>query len=160
MPLVDPNDPQAERVYEWERACVETRVPLEVRSLDEMNDLVLEAAGFLGIGLPDVRTTNSDTACKAIPGEWAIEIAPWGRNAVTVLHEVAHLGTWNQVLVGEQPHGAAFVGAAIMLYSRFLGLDPDRLTTSAGAYGLAVRMHGNFRKPAPVETESFLDDDF
>ena len=52
---MEDNDPTRERVYEWERACVQAKVQREVLSRNGCVDAIHEAALFLGINPPKVR---------------------------------------------------------------------------------------------------------
>lgn len=125
-------DTQQHEVYAWERDFVEKRVGPEIMSREECRDLVAAAAAHLGLRTaPTVSFPVIQMACKAIPSKNAIEIADWGRSKVTVLHEMAHFGSWRAVIRGEEPHGDTFVGCAIGLYAKFCGLDVKWLEEKA-----------------------------
>lgn len=125
-------------VYDWERNYVEPR-DIGMLSRDDVRALVRNSSGFLGICPPEVRFVKaSSSPCKALFSTWEIRLSDWGRNRVTVLHEVAHFGSLPAVLRGEDGHGPSFVATAIRLYSRFIGLDADMLRTSALRVGIAV----------------------
>lgn len=129
----------AERVYAWEREHVE---PYDSRLLSrpEATAMVGRAAALGGIRVPSIRFAKAASmSCRAIPGQWSIVIADWGRTPVTLLHEVAHLAAWPAVLSGEDPHGPAFLRQAIAYYSGMLGMDRGRLEGSAAACGLRLR---------------------
>ena len=131
-------DVLAQRVYEWERDVVEPK-SLNFLSREECLELAGRAALFLGIPAPSLRISKAASMpCRAIPSKWQIVIAGWGRTPVTLLHEVAHLGSLKAVAKGENPHGPAFVATAIALYARFLGLDAAKLSDSARQYGVGV----------------------
>lgn len=74
--------------------------------------------------------------CRAIPAKWEIVITDWGRHPVTVLHEVAHLASWEAVVAGEAAHGPSFLGQAMDFYEAFLGLDRGHLLRTAAEAGL------------------------
>lgn len=125
-------DPQQHEVYAWERDFVEPRVGPEIMSREECLDLVAAAAAHLGLpSTPTVTFPVIQMACKAIPSRNAIEIADWGRSRITVLHEMAHFGSWRKVVQGEAPHGESFLGCAIGLYAKFCGLDLNWLEQTA-----------------------------
>jgi len=128
----------ATRVYDWERNDVE---PCDIGFLsrEEVLKLVNAACECLGIPAPKVRFINASRApCKAIPRTWTLEISDWGRNRVTILHEVAHLATIRAILRGEDAHGPTFVATAICLYAAFLNLDPTDLKLKAMRFGIRV----------------------
>lgn len=124
-------DPQQNQLYEWERAFVETRVPAEAMSTDEVVLLIARVSGTLGIPTPRVRFLSLNVSCRAVIHENVLEVAPWGRTRATLLHEMAHLGSWPAILRGDSPHGRAFTTLAIILYNRFLGLPLDYLVDTA-----------------------------
>jgi len=145
----------AQRVYDWERNFVEPR-DIGFLSRDDTRALVGSASSFLGIREPSVRFVKASSApCKANFREWSIVISDWGRSRVTVLHEVAHLGSVQALMRGEDGHGPTFVATAISLYARFLGLDPNALAAQARSVGIAV---GN--APPPPGARRFMDVDF
>ena len=126
-------DPQAQAVYSWERDFPERRVGPQVVSREECEGVARRAAAFLGMAQPAIaHTAMPGVPCLAYPRRHALRLAEWGRNQVTVLHEVAHLATWPRVLRGEAPHGPGFVTMAIVLYERFLpGVDGAWLESTA-----------------------------
>jgi len=146
----------AQRVYDWERCYVE---PYDVSFLsrDDIRSLVTIAAGILSIAVPGVRFVKSAaTPCRADPARWQIEIADWGRNRVTILHEMAHLATIRRVAAGEDPHGPSFVAMAIRLYARFLDLDEAHLKSLAIRSGIKVGEVSSGRTSAG----RFMEEDF
>jgi len=145
----------AQRVYDWERNFVEPR-DIGFLSRDDTKGLVSAASSFLGIREPAVRFVKASSApCKANYREWSIVISDWGRSRVTVLHEMAHLGSVQAVLRGEDGHGPTFVATAIALYERFLAMDPTVLAAQARAVGIQV---GAMR--APPGARRFMDVEF
>ena len=132
------HDPQQNLVYEWEFAQVDYIAPKEVLSTSEMEMFVTQVSKDLMIRPVSVISTNSNLPCRAIFREWAIEIAPWGRSQVTVLHEMAHFGTIKQIMKGAEPHGPEFVGVAIGLYVAYLGFDKGYLIKTAENSGIRV----------------------
>lgn len=145
------SDPQQERVYAWERAFVETKVPDEVMSRDETLLLVARAAGLLLIPSPKVRFLALNVSCRADMRRNSLEIADWGRTRPTLLHEMAHLGTVPDVLAGDSPHGRAFVATAMGLYARFLRLPLDYLVETALIQRLDFDEH---RARGPLHAEA------
>lgn len=125
-------DSQQYEVYAWERDFVEKLVGPEMMSREECEDLVAAAAVHLRLpSVPSVSFPVIKEACRAYPSRNLIEIAEWGRGRVTVLHEMAHFGSWRNVIQGEEPHGESFVGCAIDLYARFLRIGIDELERTA-----------------------------
>lgn len=128
----------AEKIYEWERDCVEPSSNLYL-SKNQCLHLTEQACKYLGIPAPSIRFTKMGSMpCRAIPSEWKIVIAAWGRSPVTILHEVAHLGTLEAVINGEDPHGPAFASCAIDLYDRFLNIRRTELIATAQTYEVQV----------------------
>lgn len=163
MTRPDPRDPQRDRLYEWEREAIEAHLPPEVMSREEVRDLIAAASSVLGMPEPEVAFKTLPVPCRAIPAHWRIEISEWGRTRVTVLHEIAHLATLPAMRRGEEPHGGAFLGMAIALYARFIGLDGAALVRSARAEGLIVvpvRLAGRPPEPSADEGRFFEDLDF
>ena len=64
------------------------------------------------------RRSRSARASLAVPGDRVIWIRDGAWNAITILHELAHLAR-----VAEEPHGAAFAGAELELIRLFSGFD-------------------------------------
>lgn len=134
------SDPQALLLYKWESARIE---PIARGHLDRAGAaaLVASAAVFCNIPIPTIRTVNENgTICRAIPKTWTIELAGFGRQPTTILHEVAHLGCiMDQMRSGErEPHGPIFVRTAIELYSYFFDEPVDPIIVSARQSGLRV----------------------
>lgn len=145
----------AQRVYDWERNFVEPK-DIGLLSRDDAKGLVSAASSFLGIREPTVRFVKASSApCKANFREWSIVISDWGRSRVTVLHELAHLGSVQAVSQGEDGHGPTFVATAIALYARFLGMDAAILSAQARSVGIQVG-----KAPAPQGEGRFMDIDF
>ena len=125
-------DSQQFEVYAWERDFVEKAVGSEMMSRQECEEMVLAAAAHLRLpSVPDVSFPTLLRDCRAYPSRNLIEIAEWGRGRVTLLHEIAHFGSWREVIRGEEPHGESFMGCAIGLYAKFLGLSLDELERTA-----------------------------
>ncbi len=156
---VDPRDPQAHGVYEWERSLVEPHFRAAVLSADEVRGLALEASALTDIAPPVVRFAGIALACHADPSTWTLFVADWGRNVVTVLHEMAHLAVHGRE---PEPHGPVFVGMAIALYETLGGLDGDALAASARRRGLRIGSHAHLRQDltlAPQVAGGFAGDD-
>lgn len=153
------HDPQQERLYEWERAFVEPKCPPQIMSIQEVRGLVARACGLAQIREPSIKFTSINVACKAYPGRNELEIADWGRSRPTILHEIAHLASWDWVLAGDAPHGRVFTTFAIVLYNRFLGLSIEYLTDTAASRNLAfdpLGVHGLL--PSEGMKDFFPDD--
>jgi hypothetical protein len=152
---MDRRDPQRETLYEWERAYVDARWPPETMSAEEVRALVVRVSAVLRIPEPTISFKSIDISCKARPLANRLDIADWGRTRPTILHEMAHLGSWRAVLRGDTPHGVAFTTMAIALYHRFLGMPLDYLEESAASRGLAfvpAAMAGNVLAGKAPET--------
>lgn len=129
----------AQRVYDWEAQCVEPKAG-GFLSRDECHELIERACAFSKMAKPQVRISKATyMSCRAIPGKWQLVFAGWGRTGVTVLHEVAHLATYQDVIRGEDGHGPAFVGQAIEYYSTFLGIDIQYLIRTANEFRIPYR---------------------
>lgn len=141
------SDPQALLVYKWESARIE---PIARGHLDRAGaaSLVASAAVFCGIPIPAIRTVNeTGTICRAIPKTWTIELAGFGRQPTTILHEVAHLGCIREQMArGEREgHGPIFVRTAIDLYAYFFDEPAEPMIASARQVGIRVA-----EEPIPV----------
>ena len=131
------DDPQAYAVYSWERDFIETRVGPQIMSREQCEGTVRRAAAHLRMTVPTIRyVPHFGLPCLAIPSEHELRIAIWGRAHVTLLHEMAHLGSWRYVLRGEAPHGPSFVGCAIELYEKFLGIPSTYMEEKAAMRGI------------------------
>lgn len=129
---------QAQLLYDWERNHVEPKGQAYL-SREDCLSLVRRASAAAGIVPPSVRFAKAASMpCRAVPGRWEVVIADWGRNPVTVLHEVAHLAALPALAEGEDPHGPAFLAQAIAFYAHFLGLDEGMLRRTAASMGLAA----------------------
>lgn len=152
------SDVQQGVVYGFEHDWVE-RIAPEFMSRDDIRSLVLRAANLSGIHVPSiVFRGDSDWPCLANIKTWEITISDWGRNPTTVLHEVAHLVTYNEPRgrmewKRGQAHGPCFVRNAINLYSDFIGVTRLELERGAREFGLTIaaplvtdapKMAGNF----------------
>jgi hypothetical protein len=134
-------DEAARRLYHWEEAFVEPRQSAKDRLLtsDQCRDYVFRACAATGTRLPTMKFTKaSHSPCKADLVNWQIVIAEWGYSAVTVLHEAAHLATYDAVRRGENGHGPSFARMAIEFYAGFLGMNRDYLLQSAARCGVLV----------------------
>jgi len=141
MPRNDPSppyDPQQHRLYEWERAFVESKTPGAVMSRQETQELARRASGLLGIREPRIRFLPLNVSCRANMRTHEIEIADWGRTKPTLLHEIGHLATIREVMAGDAPHGKAFLSTVIALYARFIPLPIDYLIETAVFRGLIL----------------------
>lgn len=149
---------QAQLLYDWERNVVEPRAQAFL-SREDCLSLVHRAATVGRIRLPAVRFAKSASMpCRAVPSRWEVVIADWGRNPVTVLHEVAHLATLPAIAAGEDPHGPSFLAQAIAFYAAFLGMDETWLRKTAASVGLAVAR--NATKPPAAARSGFDEVEF
>ncbi|MDW9478958.1 hypothetical protein GOB57_09720 [Sinorhizobium meliloti] len=134
-------DEAASRLYRWEDAFVEPRQSAADRLLttEQCRDYVFRACSATGTRHPTIRFTKaSHLPCRADLERWEIILAEWGRAALPVLHETAHLATYEAVLRGENGHGPSFARMAIELYAAFLGIDRDYLVRTAVKCGVIV----------------------
>lgn len=134
-------DETAKRLYNWEERFVEPRQKdwQRLLSKEQCEEFVKAACFKTGTRLPFIRFNKMNaTPCKAVPGTWEILIAEWGRSAVTILHETAHLATIRAVIDGENPHGASFARQAIEFYRDFVGIDEGYLLETAARCGVSV----------------------
>jgi hypothetical protein len=151
--LKDKHDPQVRRVYSWEANCLERHLKPQVLSKDEVNRLIRDCARSVKRAPPTVTWTSLPVNCLAIPSRNELRIADWGRTVLTVAHEMAHIGSWGQVLQGAEPHGPEFVGVAMDLYEEFCGFDRDYLHDTARRY--EVRFES--KSPPPMLGEGLFD---
>lgn len=134
-------DEAARRLYRWEEVFVEPRQSDGDRLLttDQCRDYVFRACAATGTRLPSIRfSKSSHVPCKAVFPTWEIVLAEWGRAALPVLHETAHLATYEAVRAGENGHGPSFARMAIELYHAFLGIDRDYMLQTAAKCGVEV----------------------
>jgi hypothetical protein len=128
------DDPLQKRVYDWERACVDSRARPEIMSREQCASFIRLVVRSRPISVRSLRFTATGD-CYATPAG-LISIADWGRTKHTILHELAHLVTFDAVAGGEPAHGESFVLAVIELYAEFLGLDVQDLSRSAQVFGV------------------------
>lgn len=155
-----PQDPQAERLYEWERSWLEPKLPPEIMSQEEVRGLVARVSAATSIIEPTVAFVSLNVACKAKPLQNRLEIADWGRSRLTILHELAHLVSWPWVMRGDAPHGRAFTTVAIILYNRFLGFSLDFLAGSAVNRQLDFDPRAIYAKLPSEAQQDFYPDEF
>jgi hypothetical protein len=131
------DDPQVQRVYDWEWGDLAERNK-EVMGREDCVHAVGEACRMIGLPPPEIRFTNSRVSCKAYPNEWAMQIAVWGRDRLTLLHETAHLADFRQGAGRWEPHGPTFVRWAMDLYRLLIGIPENVLERTAARRGLRV----------------------
>jgi hypothetical protein len=150
-------DYQQQRVYSWERAVVE---PYDVATMskDEIVEFVFKACSLIGIPMPFIRFNKTMKSCRAYPGLNKIDISLWGRNAATILHEIAHLADPMAAQGLEPGHGPTFVGIAMALYERIIGVPRERLEEGIAAYRLDVRRVSLASKPPPPKDDFFAEE--
>ena len=151
------SDPNQERVYAWERAYVDERLTPSILSSEQCFSFIWSIASHLAIPMPRITFTQGG-ACFAT-SSWAISLADWGRTHQTILHEMAHLATFDKVMAGEAGHGPSFVLTVIDLYSTFLGFDADELTIAAVEVGILGSEHLPMRK-SPRNEDPFFAGEF
>ncbi len=156
---VDPSDPQAQLVYEWERRHVEPAFAPAMLSSAQVAALVADACVATGTRRPAIRHAGLSLPCHADPATWTLLIATWGRGKVTILHEVAHLAVHGRDREG---HGPVFVGMAIALYDAFGGPDAGAMAASARRMGVRVGPYDMLdptRPTGPWDEGAFADGD-
>jgi hypothetical protein len=137
------SDVQQGIVYGFENDIVE-RISPEFLSRDGIRDLVERASNLTGIQIPKLNFQGDRSwPCLANIRTWELTFSDWGRNPTTVLHEVAHLVTYDQPrgrmeMMQGQAHGPVFLRNAIDLYSNFIGVTRTDLETLARRFGLVV----------------------
>jgi hypothetical protein len=158
-------DPIADRVYAWEENFVDPRQPdrFKLLSSEQCRELIFTACSRSGTTVPALRfVRQSLVPCKANFRDWTITISEWGRNGLTVLHEVAHLATVKAIQAGEDGHGPAFVRQAMDLYNEFMGIDMDHMemTATRARVAFAARNARRPARPSNGDTSPFGDLDF
>lgn len=127
---------------------------------EQCRELVTRACQVTGTRQPTVRMKNaSHSPCKADFRSWEIVLTEWGRAALPVLHEVAHLATFEDVIRGENPHGPAFARMAIDFYAVFMGVEMEYMLRTAARCGVLVGPPRG-RISTPNDTSPFGDIDF
>lgn len=155
-------DEAARRLYHWEDAFVEPKQSAADRLLttEQCRDYVFRACAVTGTRLPTIRFKNaSHVPCKADFNRWEIILAEWGHAALPVLHETAHLATFDAVMRGENGHGPSFARMVIEFYSAFLGINRDYLLQTAARCGVPVGPPV-IRISPPSNTSPFSELDF
>lgn len=155
-------DEAARRLYHWEDVFVEPKQSAADRLLttEQCRDYVFRACAVTGTRLPGIRFSKaSHVPCKADFSRWEIILAEWGRAALPVLHETAHLATFEAVHRGENGHGPSFARMVIELYSGFLGINRDYLLQTAARCGIPVGPQIARLSP-PSNHSPFTDLDF
>lgn len=131
-------DSQRSRVYAFERSIPGLQARTGSMTLEAADDYAFSVwvkergrYGFAKRTAPRVEAgRNGGTAY----GQHLITLGVWARQPAVVLHELAHCLT-----PGDQ-HGPRFVGVAIGLYCRYLGLDRDELLAAAYEHGVKVNL--------------------
>lgn len=123
---IDPTDPQQHRVYAAEDAVADEIGP-RLRRWTEVEAFltrVVTSAWYHELfpdGPIDVelqRRSRSATASLALAGADVIAVRDGSWNAITLLHELAHL-----VAPGEPPHGPRFTATELELVRRVCGIE-------------------------------------
>lgn len=139
---VDPADPQRQLVYAAEDSVLAEVGPRLRRwvEVEAFVESVLADPAYLDLfpdGPLDIvldRRSRSARASVALPDHATILIRDGSWNALTLLHELAHL-----ISPDEVPHGADFVATELALVRRFCGFDAFAvLLTAFRATGVAV----------------------
>lgn len=143
-PLVtsDPTDPDRDAVYAAEDAVLAVVGPRlgRWRDVETYLDSVLADPGYSEL-FPDApievvldRRSRSARASLALPDHATILIRDGSWNALTVLHELAHLAA-----PGSPAHGPRFVTAELALVCRFCGIEAYvALRTALVAHGIDI----------------------
>lgn len=148
----DPDDPQRDAVYAAEDAVIGSIGP----RLTRWRDVEAFVESVLGLGAyldrwPDapldvqlLRRSRSSTASLAFAGRDAIVIRDGSWNALTILHELAHLVVAAETRAGRigspdarAPHGPVFVTVELELVRMRCGFDQyGSLLTSFERHGV------------------------
>jgi len=138
----DPTDPDRGAVYAAEDAVIDVVGPRlrRWRDVETYLDSVLAHPGYSEL-FPDApievvldRRSRSARASLALPDHATILIRDGSWNALTVLHELAHL-----VAPGSPAHGRPFVTAELALVRRFCGIEAfAALRAALVAHGIDI----------------------
>ena len=127
-------DDTAKRLYFWEDNYVAKHQNHMQKLLtkQQCSDHIYHACQATSTKIPALRFKGVNAIpCKADFRKWEITLAEWGNSSLTVLHETAHLATFQDVLRGENGHGPAFARQAIEFYSTFIGINEEYLLETA-----------------------------
>ncbi len=128
----------ARACYAWEAHYVEPRA-IAYLAKDDCVDLIYTVALRENIQIPKINFMNVDQIpCYANISDWSINIAQWGRTPVTILHEMAHLTTFEFLKSGEDPHGPTFIAKCIDYYHYFLKIPVEHMRDGARKFGLKI----------------------
>jgi len=156
-------DEVASRVYYWEHNYVAPRQrPMDrLLTKTQCHEYIFRACTRTGTRLPKLKFKPSHLVpCTANMRDWEITLAEWGHSAHAILHETAHLATFDAVMRGENGHGPAFVRQAIEFYDEFMGIDPVHLLASAAKLGIDVGPPSGNASSSSVTDSPFGDDVF
>jgi len=136
---VNLSDPQASRLYAWERASVPDYLTSPLfPSLAEATRLLhtvwrIESATFgFAPEPPRLHFVSRHGPALAKWSSYAIELPPWARRRGVLLHETAHF------LTGFRGHGSLFLSMFIALLARYNGCELSSLIATSRAAGLAL----------------------
>jgi hypothetical protein len=143
-----PRDTQRQKVYDWERAHVESRLPNDKNvPLAELGQLIQKAYVRYGFGFnPHLQLGDGrgrKNACFDYRvGGGTIKLPLWARSEWVALHEAAHGIVWRQFDRDAKKfagHGPEFVRVYIDLLAHFIpSLSAAELQQSAQAAGLKL----------------------
>jgi len=139
---LQPNDPQRDAVYAAEDSVLAGIGPRLERwtAVEAFLESVLADPAYVEL-FPDAplditlqRRSRSATASLAVPARLVIAIRDGSWNALTILHELAHL-----IDHGAQPHGPQFAAVELELVRRWCGFDAYvALRTAFAGHGVVI----------------------
>ncbi len=136
--LISLNDPQAKRVYAWEKKWLYSEQPLlEADGAQKWVDLACEE-----YGIPSILTGPDPNPDCTISNYWVdntITLAPKHMNAMVCLHEAAHGIHSHYFGFNQEAHGATWLGIYVHLLCRAKIAPRIAITASLDAAGLQYR---------------------
>lgn len=132
-------DRQRSLVYEWERIAVSPYqgAPIAFHNVEIMVKYVWEDMGLLYP--PRVRQLQPNVVSRGGDATRDEVRFPAQTDGWTVLHELAHSMTMLSRAETVEGHGPEFVGMAMQLYSKYLGIDMLLLEHSATQMGVRFK---------------------
>ena len=125
-PSGPPNDPQVERLYAAEETVI-VEIGRRFRRWADVaaffdavmsDDRFHESFNEAPLEIEVQRRSRSARASVAVPGDRVIWIRDGAWNAITILHELAHLAQPT-----DEPHGPEFAAAELELVRLFCGFE-------------------------------------
>lgn len=142
-----PDDPQRQALYAAEDSVLGEIGPRLKRwtAVEEFLESVLADPAYLDLfphaplDISLQRRSRSATASLAVPGHSVIAIRDGSWNALTVLHELAHLIDHGAQPHGAQPHGPQFAAVELELVRQWCGFDAYvALRTAFAGHGVVI----------------------